>query len=245
MAKQTGLGDQLLVDGFDLSGDIQQLGRVAGGNTPLDMTGINKSAYERQGGLRDGGIDFTAFFNKDTSAEHPTLKTLPTGDRIVTYGRGSVAGSQAASIVAKQVNYDPARGADGSLTLGVSAVANGFGLDWGRSFGVMLHFAAGNEAGVDNGASTAFGLQAYLHVLSFSGTSITVKIQESSDNGGGDPYADVAGGSFAAASAVGAQRIQTARALTVERWLRISTTGTFSLAAFMVQVTRNDTTVVY
>jgi len=245
MAKQTGLGDQFLIDGIDLSGDIQSVTRVAGGNSPHDMTGINKSAYERLGGLRDGGIDFTAFFHKETSQEHPTLKTLPTGDRIVTYSRGSAAGSQAASLVAKQINYDPSRPADGSLILSVSTVANGFGLEWGRNFGVMLHVAPTSEPGVDNGASTAFGLQAWLHMLTFVGTNITVKIQESSDNAVGDPYADVAGGSFAAATGVGAQRIQTARALTVERWLRVTTTGTFSLAAFLVVVTRNDTTVVF
>jgi hypothetical protein len=245
MGKQTGLGDQLLVDGFDLSGDIQQLGRVGGGNSPHNVTGINKLAFERLGGLRDANIDFTAFFNKDTGAAHPNLKTLPTGDRIVTYSRGSAAGSQAASMVAKQVTYDPNRGADGSLTLAVNTVANGFGLDWGRNFGTMLHVAPTNEPSVDNGAATAFGLQAWLHVLVFSGTSVTVKIQESSDNGAGDAFADVVGGTFVAATGVGAQRIQTARALTVERYLRVVTTGTFSLAAFMVQISRNETTVNY
>ena len=57
---------------------------------------------------------------------------------------------------------------------------------------------------------TALGLVAYLHVFAFTGTSVTVAIQESSDDAVGDPYAAVVGGAFAAASAVGAQRIQTA-----------------------------------
>lgn len=248
MAKQSGLGDGLLVGGFDVSGDVGSVQRVAGGNSPLDVTGINRSAHERLGGLRDGGIDFTAWFNPAAAAAHDVLSALPTGDVLVSYRRPSAgaAGGAVASCVAKQVTYDPTRGADGSLTFGVSAVANGFGLEWGIDLGPNLFLGAGSLVGVDFGGSTSFGLQAYMHVISFSGTSATVAVQESADDAATDPYADVVGGTFAAVTAAGTwQRIATAANLTVERWLRLNVTGTFSVLVIAVQVTKNLTAPVF
>jgi hypothetical protein len=87
-------------------------------------------------------------------------------------------------------------------------------------------------------------LQAYLQVFSFTGTSVTVKIQESSDNAVGDAFADVVGGTFTAATGRTAERIATA-AINVERYLRVVTTGTFSSAVFAVTAIRNDTSVVF
>jgi hypothetical protein len=176
------------------------------------------------------------------------LSTLPTTDQILTYCRGAALGSPAASLVGKQINYDPTRAADGSLTIAVQALANGYGIEWGRllTAGIRTDTSATNGSSVDFGTgSTAFGLQAYLHVFAVTGTSITVKLQESSDDGAGDAWADVTGGAFTAATGVTSQRIETARGQTVERYLRVVTTGTFSNAQFAVAVTRNDVSVVF
>ena len=113
MTKRSGLGDNLYVSGVDLSGDVGSLSRVGGGPSTLDVTGINKSANERIGGLIDGSIDFAAFFNDAAGQEHPTLAPLPTGQRIVSYFRGTAIGNAAASCIARQVNYDGDRGAGG------------------------------------------------------------------------------------------------------------------------------------
>jgi hypothetical protein len=246
MAKQSGLGDQLYVAGYDLSGDIGSLSRIGGGPAALDVTGIDKSAPERLGGERDGEISFSAWFNKATDRAHPVLKTLPSTDRIVTYCRGATLGNPAASMVAKQVNYDPTRGQDGSLSMVVQALANGYGLEWGTQLtaGKRTDSSGTNGAGVDLGSASpgAFGLQAYLHVFAFTGTSVTIKIQESSDNGGTDPFADVVGGAFSVVTGVTSERIATA-AINVERYLRVVTTGTFSNAVFAVTATRNEVAV--
>lgn len=248
MAKQSGLGDALYLTGFDLSGDIGSLGRVAGGPSTQDVTGIDKSAMERIGGLRDGGIDFTAYFNKAAGQEHLRLSTLPTTDVVVTYCRGTTLGNPAAALVAKQINYDGTRSDDGSFTFTVQAQANAFGLEWGRQLtaGKRTDTTATNGTSVDLGTASpgAFGLQAYLQVFAFTGTSATIKLQESSDNAVGDAFADVVGGSFGAQSAVGASRIATA-AINVERYLRVVTTGTFSNVVFSVVAIRNDTAVLF
>lgn len=244
MAKQTGLGDNLYVAGFNLSGDIGSVDEIGGGNEPLTLTGIDKSAYERGAGARDGRINMMSYFNPATGAEHDVFSALPTTDVIVSYFRGSAIGSPAASMVAKQLNYDGTRGDDGAFTFKINAVANAYGLEWGEELtaGIATQGGAGALSSLDYGAAigtTAFGLQAYLHVFSFTGTSITVAIQSSTDDGAGDAFADVTGAVFTAATGVTSQRIATATNASVERYLRVNTTGTFSAATFAVQVVRN------
>lgn len=250
MAKQSGLGDALFISGYDLSGDIQAVGNIGGGPTPLEFTGINKSAYERKGGRLDGRLQVTTFFNPgpEADAAHGVLSVLPRADVIASYLRGTALGGPSANIVAKQIGYDGNRGDDGAFTFAVEAQSNSYTLEWGRSMtaGLRTDTTATNGSSVDFGTgSTSFGLQAYLHVFAFTGTSVTVKLQQSSDDGDTDAWADVTGGGFAAATAVGAQRIQTARDQTVERYLRVVTTGTFTEAVFAVSVIRNDVEVTY
>jgi len=245
VAKQSGLGDACFVAGYDLSGDIGALDSISGGPATLDVTAIDKSAHERIGGQRDGGLEFTAFFNPATDRAHPRLKLLPTTDQIASYLRGTALGGQAASIVAKQLNYDGTRGEDGSLTFKVNAVGNGYGLDWGRSLtaGKRTDGAPTNGASVDHtDATTAFGWQAFLHVFAFTGTSVTVTLQDSADDAA---FANLTGGAFTAASGVTSERLEGGRTATVRRYLRAITSGTFSSATFAVVFTRNLTAVAF
>lgn len=251
MTKASGLGARLYVAGNDLSGDVGSLSRIAGGNAPLDVTGINQSAFERRGGRRDGGIDFSAWYNPAAGAAHEVLSALPRTDQVVTYCHRATIGSPAACCVAKQIGYDPTRGADGSLAIAVQAQANGYGLEWGvlATAAARTDTGATSGASIDLGAAGSFGLQAYLHVLAFTGTDVTVKLQQSSDNGAGDAFADVTGGSFTqiTGGAPLAERIQTARDQAVEQYLRVvtTTTGGFTSLQFLVVVAVNDTEVTF
>lgn len=242
MAKSSGLGDNFYIAAHNLSGDIGSLSGVSSSIAPLPVTGIDKSAHERIAGLRDGSMEFMTYFNPDAGAAHPVLSALPSGNVVMSYFRGTALGNPAASMVGKQINYDGSRGDDGSFTFSVSASANGYGLDWGRSLtaGVRTDDEATEGDEVDFGTgSTEFGLQVYVHLFAFTGTSVTIKVQESSDNGA-DTYADVVGATTGALVAPGAVRVATANDLTVERYLRVVTTGTFSNAEFAVVVVRNE-----
>ena len=245
MPKQSGLGDALYLDFYDLSGDVGAIDQAGGGPAALGVTAIDKSAMERLGGLRDGGLEFTSFFNPSANQEHAALRGLPTTDRVVSYFRGTTLGGEAASLVAKQINYDATRGEDGSLTFKVQALANGFGLDWGRSLtaGKRTDSTATNGASVDHtDVSTAFGWQAFLHVFAFTGTSVTVTIQDSADDAA---FANLTGGAFTAATGQTSQRLEGGRTATVRRYLRAVTSGTFSNAVFAVVFVRNLTAVAY
>lgn len=240
MGKQSGLGDHLYVGGYDLSGDIGSIQRIAGGPAAMDVTGIDKSGYERIGGVRDGGIDFSSWFNDALGQEHPVLSTLPTTDVIVTYCRGLALGSAAASCVAKQIGYDGNRATGGAFTFAVNTQSNGYGVDWGVQLtpGARTDTTATNGTSIDGGAATTFGGQFFLQVTAFTGTSVTVKIQDSADN---STFADVTNAAFVAATALGSQRIAVTG--TLRRYLRVVTTGTFSNAVFVVQASRNLTAV--
>ena len=250
MAKTSGLGDNFYVGGYDLSGDTASLDEIGGGPALIDVTGINKSAYERIGGLRDGRMEWTSHFNDGagTDGTHNRLATLPYTDRHAMYWRGTALGASVACLVGKQLNYDPTRADDGKITIKVHIDANAYGIEWGTGLtaGKRSDTTATNGTSVDFGTgSTAFGAQFYLQVFSFTGTSCTVKIQESSDNGAGDAWADVTGGAFTAATGVTVERLQTGRTQTVERYLRAVTTGTFTECTFAVVAVRNDTSVVF
>lgn len=241
MNKQSGLGDALYIGGADLSGDITALGNIGGGPAVLTTTGINVSAIERIGGTRDGRLEYTAWWNPDPGGEHAVLSALPTTDVVMTYCRGTLLGSPAACINAKQPNYDGSRSDDGGFSFAVATQANGYGLEWGNllTAGMRTDTAATLGAPYDTGAETAFGAQAYLQVSAFTGTDATVTIQDSAD---GTTFADVAGFAFTAVTAgPGAQRIATDNTATIRRHLRAVTvtTGGFTSLTFAVVVNKN------
>lgn len=250
MTKISGLGQNFYIAGYNLSGDVGSITRCACPMTPLDVTAIDKSAYERIGGQRDGVLDWECWFNDAALQEHAALKNPAITDRIVTWTTGTSIGSSVASMVAKQTNYDMTREQNGSLHFSVSAIANGYAMEWGKmgTAGVRTDTGATAGSALDSGAATTnFGLQAYLHVFSFTGTDATIKLQESSDNGA-DAYADVTGGGFTQVTAAPtSQRIATATNLAVERYLKVTTvtTGGFSSLAFAVAIVRNGSAPVF
>jgi hypothetical protein len=232
MAKQSGLGANLYAGGYDLSGDVQVVSNVGGGCGVLDVTGIDKSAYERIGGLRDGRVEMTTFFNPVSA--HPVLSTLPRTDVDVTYAHRTSIGSPAASLVAKQIGYEGTRANDGMFTFGISAQANSYGLVWGQllTAGLRTDTVATNGTGLDTTASASFGWSAFLHLTAFTGTNVTVAIEDSADN---ITYAALSGGSFGALTGIGAVRIAGATSTaTVRRYVRAVTSGTFTSATFAV-----------
>jgi hypothetical protein len=250
MAKETGLGDRAYVGGYSLGGDVASLSRIGGGPTAMDVTGIEAFGYERIGGRRDGAIDFTAHFNPAAGRAHPVLSALPRTDTLVTYCRGATIGSPAACLVAKQASYDGTRPADGSLSWAVPNAGNRYGLEWGTLLTAAERTDTGatNGAGVDFAAGASFGAQFYLQVTAFTGTDVTITVQQSSDNGAGDAWAAVTGGAFTAVTAAPTwERLQTARDQTVERYLRVATTttGGFTALSFVVVAVVNRTAVTF
>lgn len=243
MAKQSGLGDNFLVGGYNLSGDTASLDEIGGGPVLLEVTGIDKSAFERIGGLRDGRIEWTSHFNPAEGQQHEVLSTLPTADRHLMYLRGTSLGNQAACMVGKQLNYDWTRADDGKITMKVRAESNGTGIEWGTQLtaGVRTDTAATDGTAIDTLASAAFGAQAYLQVTEFTGTDATITIEDSADNVTFAPVTGLAFTEITAGPAV--ERIATANTATIRQYVRVSTATTagFTSLSFAVAINKNAT----
>lgn len=237
--KTSGLGDHVWITGVHVSGDVQTV-NVGSPMTPLDVTGIDKFAKERIVGLRDGKLALSTYFNK--TGIHAVLAALPKTDVVGTYCRGYGLGNASASLVAKQLNYDPTRGTDGSLIFKAELDGNAYGMDWGVQLtnGARVDTTATTGTGVDLLLPQSFGWQAFLHVAAFTGTDVTVKLQDSADN---STFTDVASGAFTQITAITpqAQRIAVGGTATLRRYVRATTvtTGGFTSVTFLAQVTQN------
>lgn len=247
MPKQSGLGQKLIIGGYDFSGDIGSLSNVHGGPAYQDVTGIDKSAHERTGTVRDASLQFTSFWNTATGQATDILRALPRTDVMNTYMTSQLLGSAAACMIGKQNNYDPKRGADASLTVDTNMEANAFGLEWGRllTAGMRTDTTPTSPAtGLDQtDVSTSFGWQAYLQVTALTGTNVVVTLQDSADN---STFANLASGAFTSATAPQTtQRLQSGATDVVRRYVRAITSGTFSSATFCVVFMRNYVATVF
>jgi hypothetical protein len=239
--KVTGLGDNFYIAGYDVSGATSSLSKISGSITPLDYTDITQSAHARLGGVRDGNIDFTTYLDTSASGAHSFYSSLSTADVIANYFRGTTAGNPAAGMVAKQLNYDFTRAANGMLTANVHLDANSSGLEWGLMLTAGKRTDTSATAGsfYDNGAAFAFGAQAYLQVFSFTGTDVTVAVQHAATSGGS--YSNIIPFAQITSSTPAAQRVTVSNTTTVNEFLKVTTTttGGFSNLVFAVMINVN------
>lgn len=237
MAKQTGLGDAFYIDGHDLSGDVTSVDTIATRKAVLDTPVLNQSGMVRLAGMGDGEISFTSWFDDGTNLAHDALSGLPTTDVTTMYCRGTAADSPTAMLVAKQINYDYTRGTDKSLSAVVQCLGNGNGIEWGVLFAAeATQSSAGSTSSKDDGASTSNGLAAVLHIIDINSGTPTFKIEDSpNDSDWTDlvSFSAVANGNEPAAERVTVTG-------TVNRYLRITSTGTFSNAKFIVAYRRGE-----
>lgn len=230
MAKQTGLGSSLLVEQWDLSGDIGAVTSIITTRATLDVPDISQSAMARIMGRRDGSLAYTAYWDTAASASHVVLSPQARTDQITSVLIGSTVGSAAASMVGKQITYAPTVGADGSLLATVNAQANGNGLEWGALLTTGKQtFASGaiNGTSIDFGsASSLFGAAAYIHVISLGSGTPTVTIADSADNA---TFATLSPVALAFSPTVPyAARAQTGVAATIRRYVRVQVSGTYT-----------------
>jgi hypothetical protein len=245
MAKQSGLGDQLFIGGRDVGADISAIGSLATPRETLPATGITQSAMARMFGKRDGQAEFTSYFNDATDQEHEALKGLPRTDVHVMYCRGEGIGNEAFCIVGKQVDYAFNRGDDGSLLMTTPVPGAAYGADWADQLtgGKDTHASGASTTSLDLGAAFSFGWQAYLQVFSLGSGTAEIDIEGSSDNGSGDAFAAITDGAFTNVTGRTVERIQSASATqAVERYIRVTTSGTFTDLVFAVAINVNRNT---
>lgn len=239
MSKQGGLQQNFYIGGFSISGDVGAINNASSPRSVQEATGIDKSAIERIMTLADGQCEWANWFDDATGAVHDALSGLPTADVSALWALGTSIGDPCYMIQGKQINYDWARNQDGSMQGTTQVQSDGVAPEWGEMLTAGLRTDSGAASGdsLNNGAATASGLAAMLHVTAFTGTSVTVVIEESSDDGAADAFTTVA--SFTAVTGANATERITATGA-VEQYLRVTTSGTFTTAIFAVGVRRGD-----
>lgn len=179
-------------------------------------------------GVKEGEVGVRGFYDDATDRSSDSLVDgLTTQDRVLVITvEGNAQGQTAVAMKATQTNVARLPGR-AELTK-ISADFMGDGVIDEAALIVQSHVAdsgAGvmSDGPLDNAAQSTNGGRVYLEVsaLTLGGyTSMQVKLQESSDNGG-DAYADVVGATSAAITAAPASEVMTVAAgTTIERFTR-------------------------
>ena len=238
MAITNGLNVRLYVEGNDLSGDANSLDGIGYSQEQFDTTTLNQSAVSRMNGRADGSLSVSAFF--DAASTHISAVAtansgkLPITNQNVLVPLAGAVGSDSVSFIAKQAEYGVSGGTGSPVTVSVSYSIDGIE----PSFGTMLtahddtHSSASSGTSVDNAASSASGGAGYLQVFSLSSGTVVAKIEHSANN---STWADLL--TFSGATGAGAQRVTCSG--TVNRYVRITTTGTFSNAKIACALVRD------
>lgn len=240
MVVESAIGSRFFLDGYDISGDVGQ-GSCRFSGSPLDISNITESGTRRLMGRKSGELNWNVFFNDATGQEHLALKAINRNDRYGMWAhRCAAIGDSAMAMRGKQMNYDWSLGADGGLIGSVQMLSTNMpGLEAGKLLtpGKRTDTGATNGSSLDGSAATAHGLAAYCFLTDFTGTDITIALEDSANN---STFAAITGGSFTQFTGVGAQRIQTGITGDVRRYVRVATTtsGGFSSATFVVMMVR-------
>mgnify|MGYP005824702145 CR=1 FL=1 len=242
MAKVTGLNVRLYVEGYDLSGDANSLAGMGYTNQLLDVTTLDVSANKRIVGSVDSELSVDAWFDNAASRQHAVMTSnsgkMPSADQNVLVPLGSAVGDPCVGLLSKQGNYTTTNAPGSAIAVNAAYSASGSAVEFGQMLTAFddTHSSAGSGTVVDSGAASTNGGAGYLQVLSVASGSVTVNLQESTSSGGS--YAN-----FMTFSTVAAAAAPTSERLTmsgnVARYLRVTTTGTFSNAVIAVGFARS------
>lgn len=188
-----------------------------------ETTAFGNSAKTYIVGLQDGTLSLSGMFDGNTAAVDETLSTTigaDANDVISVAPEGLSAGKVAFSAAVKQTSYEISSPVGDVVSASLEVQADG-GVDRGVVLaGNAAVTANGTGTAQDNGASSANGGAAYLHVTANTRNgSSTFKVQHSSDN---VTFVDLATFTSVGTSSTAAERVVVAG--TVNRYLRASHT---------------------
>ncbi len=237
MAKKSPLQQGFWINGRDVSGDVGAFDNIGSPRAVREITGIDKAAIEREQLRSDAAISYSGYFNDAANKLFDALKDAPTGDQIglIAFG-GNAVGDVAAMMVGKQVTHAQTKDADGGVNVTSELQGNGVTLEWGDMLTALTDTfsSAASSASRDDSASTSNGAAAVLEVIDIGSGTPTVVIEDSAND---STWATLI--SFTAV-ADGSEPTAERKTVsgTVDRYLRITTTGTFTDAEIAVGIRR-------
>ena len=214
---------------------------VADVTTFADVTWRKKIA-----GLLGGEFTASGFYDPTTVTMANSIVLPDTGITTLTYcpGDSSAVGDLARLCKVLGTSYAETSSTNDAVAAAWSAQITG-----AVAFGYLLHPLAEDTntttgASKDDGAATATGWTAHLHVTAIDAGSWVVKLQDSADN---SAWADVTGGAFTAVTVVSGERIVSATSTTtLRRYVRYVATRTGGTAGdgitFALAIARSNVT---
>lgn len=248
MAKISGLSTRIFTQGFDLSGDVSAIQTIEASQQPLEVPTLDSQAMKRIGGVLDGKISASAWFDPGTlpldafpptaDSEHApyawtAAASLPSTDRLVMVPLGVAIGDSVAMLNAKQATFNVARAPGSAISATADFQANDYGLEWGvmLTAGKQTDASAANSTSIDGlAASASLGASAQCQVFSVATGTVVPVAQDSADDAA---FAAITGLTFtgvATAGAPTAERLETSATLQIRRYRRCASTGTFTNA---------------
>lgn len=123
MTKINGVGAALLVNEFDISGDIGAMTSMSYTMALQDVTGLDKDGTERITLRSDAEMSYAAFWNAAAGRAVPVLQSLSAA--LATYVEGSGIGADTLTLKGVKSSWVVTRGADGSLAGNGQLMASG------------------------------------------------------------------------------------------------------------------------
>lgn len=232
MPFQHGKSASVLFASTDLSAYLNSWDATLTADT-AEVTCFGAGAKAYIAGGKDATVSLSGFFDGSAAAVDEVLAAAIGGTRVITLAEAGVGaiGNRALVGQAIHTSYQVTAPVADAVTISAEAQVTG-----GMASGVVLaelaaRTATGNTTAVDNGASSANGLVANLHCTAFTGTDITIKVQHSADN---SSWVDLI--TFTQLTAAGAEN--KAVTGTVNRYLRVNLSGTFTTATLAVAAAR-------
>lgn len=227
-----GKGAAVLVDEFDLSAFLNTVDAAATADT-AEVTTFGNSSKTYIAGTKDATISLGGFFDGAVGAVDEVLQSALGGSAIISVCPAGVAtiGNRCSLADCLTTSYSVAATVGDAVSVSAEAQVTGGLLPGVVLASLVARTATGQTAAVDNAASTAGGAKAFLHITAFTGTNVTVKVQESPDN---STWADMI--TYTAATAIGSQSGTAAG--TIDRYLRVDISGTFTSVTFAVTIAR-------
>jgi hypothetical protein len=223
---------QVLVGGFELTGDIQRV-TVEDQRTLYDVTSFSDEVHNFVTGPRRMGMTHSGYMNSAAARSHPVLSGLAVENSVVSLLLGSNAPPAVGDVVftlnGLQGSYDtmPETGKFIPFTARfANAAAQG---GWGRMLAVPVTITnTTNGVALDNGAATSAGGAATLHVLLAAATDRYSIIVEGATDAGFTVGLVTLATFTLNASMVGSERISISGA--IPRYVRYRATRTVGSA---------------
>lgn len=225
---------QILLDSKDISAWLRSFDFNADVDL-ADVTTFSKAWKVYQPGLIGASLEAGGIHDVSMQDIRAALTAAVQADSIVTMTPGAVPvfGDPARLMASIHASYKESMPVGDIVAFAWSARADDFANGGNNMHPLAAETVTGTSTFLDGGAQTLTGAIAHLHITAISGAAATLTVKFSDATTSGGVYTDIAGGSFAAKTAVGGTRLVipgTIRQFVKATWTISGTTPSITFA---------------